>query len=123
MTEKTVFGLSMQQAYETMRSGLIAQGQPATDQNGKCRYRTARGLKCAVGMLIPDHAYTTKIEGDGGWDALRYIDPGLPEYGGDFTGLVCFAQGWHDTSEAGEPLDISGLDAIAVRYGLAVPVE
>ncbi|MGN6819180.1 MAG: hypothetical protein ACTHJR_10985 [Sphingomonas sp.] len=46
-----------------IRDGLMAQGKPAALANGQCRYRTAGGLKCAVGQLIPDEYYNHNLEG------------------------------------------------------------
>ena len=49
---------SRQKAFNTAYRGIIAQGKQCTYQ-GKCRYRF-RGLKCAVGMLIPDSKYNPR---------------------------------------------------------------
>lgn len=46
-----------QAIFDAAVSGLIAQGEPAIDEHGGCVYRGRGGLKCAVGMLIPDNAY------------------------------------------------------------------
>lgn len=53
----------MQEAYEKIRAHLIKQGVPAANERGGCFYRHG-DLKCAVGCLIDDEAYTPMIEGD-----------------------------------------------------------
>lgn len=43
---------------------LREQGFLAMEE-GMCRYRTPQGLKCAVGVLIPDELYSGSMEGYG----------------------------------------------------------
>lgn len=53
----------LQKAYEKMRAHLIEQGRPAVDaMTGSCFYRHESGLKCAVGCLIDDAAYSGSLE-------------------------------------------------------------
>ena len=51
-----------QRAFTEMMRGLWKQGKPAIGSQGECRYRMS-GLKCAVGMLIPDENYRPIMEG------------------------------------------------------------
>jgi hypothetical protein len=44
--------------------GLMKQGSKAMAEDGRCRYRDARGNKCAIGQIIPDELY------------LEYLDDG-----------------------------------------------
>jgi len=41
---------------------LSNQKEAAVEKTG-CKYRTTRGLKCAIGCLIPDYKYSTRFEG------------------------------------------------------------
>lgn len=41
---------------------LKRQGRPARILFGFCRYRTSEGLKCAIGVHIPDEAYRRDFE-------------------------------------------------------------
>lgn len=58
MTDKQIF--------ERVKKHLLKQKEQATDDEngtGGCRYRGVDGLKCAVGCLITNAAYTPKCEG------------------------------------------------------------
>lgn len=45
--------------------GLFNQGRQSRNDSVVCRYRSDNGLKCAVGLLIPDELYTPNFEGNG----------------------------------------------------------
>lgn len=51
-----------QETFDTVVAHLRKQGQKSL-YNGRCRYRTPDGLKCAVGCLIPDSEYDEGLEG------------------------------------------------------------
>ena len=52
-----------QRLFDNAAKGLIAQGQPAINHNSKlCAYRTATGLKCAIGHSISDDQYYPDME-------------------------------------------------------------
>lgn len=55
--------LDAQTIFDRVASHLLAQKASAFDHDGNCVYRNYQGLKCAVGCLIPDQDYTSKIEG------------------------------------------------------------
>ena len=44
-----------------MINGVIAQGEGSIE-NGRCKYRGPAGLKCAVGMIIPDELYALSMD-------------------------------------------------------------
>lgn len=44
---------------------LKAQGCQAISVDETCQYKTATGMKCAVGVLIPDELYSVEMEGYG----------------------------------------------------------
>lgn len=54
--------MTNQELYTTVRNHLLKQNQQALAY-GQCKYRTAEGLKCAIGVLIPDDRYTFHLEG------------------------------------------------------------
>ncbi len=55
--------MTLQEIYDKVKAHLIAQGRPAMEDD-TCCYRTASGLKCAVGCLIPDDRYQPGFEGE-----------------------------------------------------------
>jgi hypothetical protein len=69
-------GLTSQEIFDAVVEGLHAQGRASVkarfdedeeDENMRaCSYRGDNGLKCAVGMLIPDDMYQDRMEGDPG---------------------------------------------------------
>lgn len=61
--------MTNQELYTTVRNHLLKQNQKATS-NDRCLYRTAEGLKCAIGVLIPDSLYSFALEG---WSCDRPI--------------------------------------------------
>jgi hypothetical protein len=66
--------MTPQEIFDTVARHLFTQGEragksvpvddPASDGSGfACQYRGPDGTKCAVGVLIPDAAYTPLMEG------------------------------------------------------------
>lgn len=46
-----------------MIDGVIAQGKPSMSEMSElCKFRGAHGLKCAVGMIIPDDKYREEMD-------------------------------------------------------------
>ena len=64
--------MTNQEAFTTVKDHLLAQGKRSMapyssyDSGGawRCAYRGADGLKCALGILIPDDEYTPELEGN-----------------------------------------------------------
>jgi hypothetical protein len=55
---------SLDEIHQEVITRLKAQGSRGTSQDGeRCHYRTPNGLKCAVGVLIPDDLYNPSREG------------------------------------------------------------
>lgn len=54
--------LTRQEALNRVMEHLRKQGKPAVNESGLCLYRTADGLMCAIGALIPDDKYHPKID-------------------------------------------------------------
>ena len=59
--------MNAQEIYNPVRDHLLKQGARSVSVNGYggCEYRSDDGLKCAVGCLIPDEMYSTRLEGRG----------------------------------------------------------
>lgn len=61
-------------AYKTMVEGITAQGKLAIDPvTGRFNFRTACGLKCAVGQLVPDWLYDPEMDEFGSMTAVRAV--------------------------------------------------
>lgn len=53
--------MNRQEVFDKVASHLLAQNDRSS--NGMhCQYRGRDGLKCAIGVLIPDEMYTPEIE-------------------------------------------------------------
>jgi hypothetical protein len=59
--------------FETIKAHLLAQKAKSVSDQGGCMYRSPDGLKCAIGCLIPDDAYTSAMEGSIG-DLMKFIE-------------------------------------------------
>lgn len=57
--------MTKQQVFDKVAKHLLAQNKPALLYNDTddCAYRTRDGLRCAVGCLLTDEAYSPKFEG------------------------------------------------------------
>jgi hypothetical protein len=53
---------NIQEAFNIVTHHLLNQNRKSEDAAGGCLYRDEYGNKCAIGILIPDHLYTTNIE-------------------------------------------------------------
>lgn len=53
---------SAQEVFDLVVEHLFTQGRPAYDGSQGCMYRTYDGLRCAVGVLIPDDLYHPSFE-------------------------------------------------------------
>lgn len=51
-----------QEIFNLVVEHLFTQGRPAYDGHRVCMYRTHVGLRCAVGVLIPDDLYDPAFE-------------------------------------------------------------
>ena len=55
--------LTRQDIFNIAANGLLKQGKQSASGD-KCLYRGPDGLKCAIGMLIPDELYEDAFEGN-----------------------------------------------------------
>jgi hypothetical protein len=53
---------SAQEVFDIVVNHLFTQGRPAYDVAQGCMYRAPDGLRCAVGVLIPDDLYDPEFE-------------------------------------------------------------
>lgn len=53
-----------QEVFTMVATHLLAQNEKAMSANNSfCMYRSPKGLKCALGCLIPDNEYAPELEG------------------------------------------------------------
>jgi hypothetical protein len=85
-----------QAIFDTVARHLFTQGCQAT-KDDSCLYRGPNGTKCAVGILIPDSAYTEDMEFQSAesiindYDELEFLKP--------FRSLLTSLQYVHDSWE------------------------
>lgn len=90
---------SLQETFDIVVNHLRQQGcrsllKEPTSGGTDCAYRGEDGLKCAAGVLIPDHEYSSNMEGlsaDAG-----IVKAALQKEGHEFA-LVYFLQIVHDS--------------------------
>ena len=74
--------LTKQDIFNISANGLLKQGKKSVDAHS-CLYRGPNGLKCAIGMLIPDELYQDRFEGQSASDsgAIKTLNvPDTAEY-------------------------------------------
>lgn len=80
--------MNKQEFFDAVVTGLIKQGAPSHSvEDQSCMYRGPNGLKCAIGLLIPDEEYEQNpVEGvgvdyafdDGYWPTLNNLADTVP---------------------------------------------
>jgi hypothetical protein len=114
--------MTEQEIFDTVALHLIKQGKQSIDADDNCLYRGPEGLKCAIGCLIPDELYLSKMECHGvshlfvNYVSLNFLQP--------FDALLNDLQRAHDR----EPLEdqtwidtvVLRLRKIAEKYNLSV---
>ena len=53
-----------QEVFDIVSKGLLEQNAKSWDEAGICKLRDGRGRKCALGFLIPDEEYVSRMEID-----------------------------------------------------------
>ncbi len=56
--------ITKQQIFDKVVTHLFKQKIPSIGSCGECSYRGNNGLKCALGIFIPDEIYNNNMEGD-----------------------------------------------------------
>lgn len=108
--------MTLQEIYDKVKNGLIAQGAFAFENGEGCKYRTRRGFKCAAGMLIPERRYRRMLEGI----CVTDVSPFTLGVGREQMPLVIELQEAHDQN-ANPPNYIgwaAAMNSIAIDYEL-----
>jgi len=118
--------MEAQEIFDTVATHLFKQGQRAVrgQADGLCAYRGEGGLKCAVGVLIPDQLYTEMMEGSTVSGLLDEAEWELPEWMADNQSLLRDLQEAHDTMcnwESSAAMKLT-LNIVAAESGLASDV-
>lgn len=95
--------MNQQDIFDKVLNGIRKQGKLSTVKglSGKvmCRYRTADGLKCAAGHLIPDDVYEASMEGARISAYIpRLVEKGVEAFFGSNRYLVYELQRIHDSA-------------------------
>lgn len=111
-----------QEVFDRVRAHLLAQGKKSLiiedDGRRSCRYRGPDGLKCAIGCLIHDEAYTPDLE-DRHVRRLRVMRA-LEESGVMCTDL-CLLSDLQSVHDGIAPSEWAGaLAEVGKRFGLKV---
>jgi hypothetical protein len=93
--------MTPQEIFDTVATHLFTQGKRAMvrdedsdDSTDFCAYRTADGLKCAVGVLLPDELYVPAMENNSVYSLCRTFH--LPSWFHENSGLLGRLQEAHD---------------------------
>lgn len=107
--------MTPQEFFDSTVTHLRRQGKPAVTKYGKCKYRAAGGLKCAIGFHIPNELYSRTMEGRGA-DNVRHSFGGIADL---FDGLSDYLlnemQYSHDQNGASwgnDPKEPNGLPTV-----------
>jgi hypothetical protein len=116
--------LTLQEIFDTVSKHLLTQKERSFDPvNNWCMYRGPRGLKCAVGALIPDDLYDESMENENVSHLFSshrdvIVGSGIDADSFDADRLLCELQFLHD----GEPPSgwESALKDLALRFNLSL---
>ena len=112
--------MSRQDLFERVVTFLLAQGEASRDRRaGLFRYRGPRGMKCALGCLIPDELYDSMIEGMAAREVLAagYVPSAEP--GRETLDLLLDLQDVHDNACVNDWPKC--FERVAREYGLRYP--
>lgn len=84
-----------QQLFDEVAKHLRTQGKTCLGTSG-CAYRGDSGLKCAIGALIPDEVYNSKMEGHAVFAILPMLPNDLKQEFSAHMGLLHSLQNVHD---------------------------
>jgi len=107
--------MTNQEAFDVMVRHLRKQGCKSLSASGRCVYRGPRGLRCAVGALIPDDEYCMNLEY---WGA-SWVQKKVPALEGISTDILEEMQMIHDSDD---PMTWERYFAAAAKsFGLTLP--
>jgi len=91
--------LTKQDIFNIVANGMLKQGKKSEDRgSSSCLYRGPNGLKCAIGMLIPDELYKARFEGRKASEPIlikALVKTGVPKTIA-FADFLDYLQGLHD---------------------------
>lgn len=90
--------MEAQEIFDTVALHLLKQGRRTTNPDipEMCVYRGANGTKCAVGVLIPDEAYDSMMEGRTVVGLLSHPEFKIPRWMWNNETLLIELQNVHD---------------------------
>jgi hypothetical protein len=90
--------MEAQEIFDTVAKHLLKQGRRAVNPDipEMCHYRGANGTKCAVGVLIPDEAYDSMMEGRTVVGLLSHPEFKIPRWMWNNEQLLIELQNVHD---------------------------
>ncbi len=89
--------MTKQKIFEKAAKHLFRQGERSVEAGDVCRYRGRGGMKCVVGVFIPDDRYSPVLEGRDVSDLLRHHPNVLPRALKPHEGMLIRLQGLHDS--------------------------
>ena len=110
--------MTKQETFDLVVNGLREQGRKSLGPDGDCAYRSCDGLKCAVGMIIPDELYDEGMEGIGVGMLAREFPSLMPTVSPNID-ILEHLQSIHDFSPV-EQWE-SDFKALAAEHGLTYP--
>jgi hypothetical protein len=92
------YEVSAQAIWERVANHLLQQGMASlSNETATCAYYGRDGLKCAIGILIPENEYTPTVEGQPILNLFdRYYCPPTLYKMRQFRELMCDLQRLHD---------------------------
>jgi len=107
--------MTNQRLFDRVSKHLLKQGEKSVGPDGICRYRGPRGLKCAIGCLIPNSRYHPDLEGQSTYAPAVIAAAG---YTKDQIKLVLELQNLHDAFIINSDRWPEKLAEIALNNGL-----
>jgi len=95
--------LTKQDIFNIAANGLLKQGKTSKNSSS-CMYRGPNGLKCAIGMLIPDELYEEGFEGKSASSSgviKALVEAGVP-YTVGYKDFLDNLQDVHDDHQTGD---------------------
>lgn len=115
--------MTRQEAFNKVWNWFIVQGKPrGTDAQG-CVYRGAAGVRCAYGVLLPNHHYTHRMERmvlENFKEVLRVHPASLVDMPESDLDFLVELQNAHDVSRDKHAL-YGALDDFAKKFDLTIP--
>jgi hypothetical protein len=90
--------MTRQEVFNKVARHLLQQNERSRENGKGCLYRGPRGLKCAVGCLIPDDKYIPVIEGEPVQSIMSRYDI-LSDFPKEYGLLLANLQNLHDMDE------------------------